>query len=93
MHQPQSLPTARYTVLSLAAAFLASVVVVAGATKWLPPGNAGIDHIIVPIVIFPVVWIIAALGLYAARRRGRAWSVLGILTAINLLAIGWGFVS
>ncbi|MEL6186514.1 MAG: hypothetical protein AAFU79_17975 [Myxococcota bacterium] len=87
------LPTVKYTLLSLFAAFVASIVIVAGATKWLPPGAAGVDHIVLPIIFFPVVWIVAGLGVYATRRRRRAWSVLGALTGVNLVVIIWGFVS
>ncbi|HJL18808.1 MAG TPA: hypothetical protein RMH99_24310 [Sandaracinaceae bacterium LLY-WYZ-13_1] len=66
-------------------------IVTAGATKWLPAGRAGIDHIMVPIVAFPVVWVVFALVLYAARRRGVAWAAVAGLTAIHaaLVAHGW----
>ena len=81
-----------YALLSLLAAFAGSVVVIAGATKWLPEGPGGVDHIVIPIVSFPVVWIVFALVLYAARRRARAWTILGGFTAIHAGVIVYGFV-
>lgn len=76
-----------HATFSLLGALVFALVVTSGASLWLPPGRAGIDHIVVPIVSFPVVWVVFALALYAARRRGRAWAIVGGLTAIHTLLI------
>jgi len=69
-----------------------ALVVIAGASKWLPPGDAGIDHIVVPIIAFPAVWITFALTLYGTERPRRAWAVAGGIVLLHLLLIALGFV-
>jgi hypothetical protein len=81
-----------YAISSLLAAFLFAVIVTAGATRWLPEGRAGVDHIILPILFFPLVWMAMALGLYAAPRRRRAWAIAGTVTAVHLAAAASGFL-
>lgn len=70
---------------------LFALVVIAGATKWLPQGDAGIDHIIVPIIAFPAVWVAFALTLYGARRPARAWAAICAVVAVHLVLIVLGF--
>ena len=73
--------------VSLFAALVLALVVAGGSTHWLPRGAAGIDHLVVPLVAFPVVWVAFALTLFAARRRARAWAVIGGLAALHALLI------
>lgn len=82
-----------YAVVTLVVAFLASVLMVAGATRWLPEGSAGIDHIVVPIILFPLIWISVALSLYAARRRARAWTIVGVISIVHAGLVAYGFVA
>ena len=82
-----------YALASLVVAFLTSVLVVAGATRWLPEGGAGIDHIVVPIILFPLIWICVALFLYAARRRVRAWTIVGVIAIVHAGLVAYGFVA
>ncbi len=35
---------------------VASVVTMAGMATWLPPGVAGVDNLILPLVMYPLVW-------------------------------------
>jgi hypothetical protein len=35
---------------------LTSVVVMLGGALWLPQGAAEIDHLMLPIVLFPAIW-------------------------------------
>ena len=81
-----------YALASLLSAFIFSVFVIAGATKWLPEGAGGVDHIVIPILSFPVVWTVFALALYGARRRARAWTIVGSVAALNVGLIVYGFV-
>lgn len=76
-----------HSLASLLGAFVAAVLVVAAATRWLPSGEAGIDHIVVPIVGFPLVWIGFALPLYAARNRRRTWLIAGAVSLLQLVVI------
>ena len=82
-----------HAIAALVAAFVFAVAVTAGAAKWVPAGPAKIDNIIIPIVVFPIVWVTFALGLFAARRRGRAWAVVGAITGAHVALILRGFSS
>lgn len=68
---------------ALLAAFLFALIITLGATRWLPPGRGGIDHLVVPVVLFPLTWVALALPLHAARRRRLAWGLVGALTAVH----------
>ena len=59
--------------------FIAAVLVMCGGALWLPQGAAQIDNIVLPIVLFPLIW--AALFFYALldRKMWRAWAVIAVL--------------
>ena len=82
-----------YAVTSLVGAFALAVLMVAGATKWFPEGRAGIDHIIVPIILFPLVWIALAVFLYATPRRARAWTIVGAVAVAHVGLVAYGFLT
>jgi hypothetical protein len=48
-------------------AALLSAMIFAGMPLWLPHGAAGIDHIVLPLILLPAVW--AALFFYAVLDR------------------------
>ena len=48
--------TAARAVLAGPIAVLLSVMVVAGMPLWLPRGAAGIDHIVLPLILLPAIW-------------------------------------
>lgn len=81
-----------YAVGSVTWAFLVAAVIVAGATRWFPRGAAEIDHIVVPAVSFPLVWLGLVVGLLVAQRRVRAWGLSGLAAAGSMGAIFWGFL-
>ena len=60
---------------------------VLGGAVWLPPGVAGVNNIVLPIVLFPLLW--ALLFLYACldRRLARAYLILSVVLAANMLAL------
>ena len=93
MSSSNNLRRTLYAIASLLVAFVSAVLVVAGSTKWLPEGRGGVDYIVIPIVAFPVVWVTFALVLYAARRRARAWGVVGGVAAVHGGLIVYGFVA
>lgn len=37
-------------------AVIVAIVVMAGMTLWLPRGTAGIDNLVLPLVLFPLIW-------------------------------------
>lgn len=67
---------------------IVAIVVMAGMTLWLPRGSAGIDNLVLPLVLVPLVW--TALFFHACldRRLGRI-----AIVAIGLLAVHGGLVA
>jgi hypothetical protein len=60
-------PTVARIVLAGPIAALLSVMIVAGMPLWFPSGAAGIDHIVLPLILLPAIW--AALFFYAVLDR------------------------
>ena len=73
--------------------FLFALIVSIGATRWYPEGPAGVDHMIVPAVLFPVVWVVFALALYSVPQRRAAWLSIVGLTVLHAALIVQGFFS
>lgn len=69
-------------------AVIVAVVVMAGMALWLPGGAAGIDNLVLPLVLFPLIW--AALFFHACldARLGRV-----ALVALGLLVLHAGLVA
>lgn len=69
-------------------AALIALVIMAGMTIWLPRGAAGIDNLVLPLVLVPLIW--AALFFHACLdpRLGRV-----ALIALGLLALHAGLVA
>ncbi len=69
-------------------AVIISMVVMAGMALWLPGGAAGIDNLVLPLVLFPLIW--AGLFFHACldSRPGRI-----MLVALGLLVIHAGLVT
>lgn len=72
--------------------FLCAALVMAGGALWIPPGKAGIDNIVLPIVLFPAIW--ALLFFYAIldRKLLRAWLLVLALLLINAVLIAPPFL-
>ncbi|MET0362263.1 MAG: hypothetical protein ABW048_11010 [Sphingobium sp.] len=69
-------------------AVIVALVVMAGMTLWLPGGTAGIDNLVLPLVLVPLVW--AGLFFHACldRRIGRV-----ALVALGLLLVHGGLIT
>lgn len=69
--------------LSLIAASLTMV----GGAVWLPEGRAHINNLVLPVVLFPLLW--TAFFLYACldKKLGRAYAVIGVLVLINVALV------
>lgn len=82
-------------VLAGPLAFVASWILMAGAALYLPEGAAGIDNLVFPVVLFPLIW--AVLFLYALLDRHllRAYVVIGLVLASHggLIAAHLGSVA
>jgi hypothetical protein len=64
-----------------------SFAVLAGGALWMPMGPAQIDHLLMPLIMFPAVW--AALFFHAClvQRLGRAYALHGALLLLNGILI------
>lgn len=69
-------------------AVIVALVVMAGMALWLPEGTAGVDNLILPLVLVPLVW--AALFFHACldRKLGRV-----AIVALGLLLVHGGLVA
>jgi hypothetical protein len=65
--RPRRWRTAARVTLAGPVTVLLSAMVFAGMPLWLPRGAAGIDHIMLPLLLLPAVW--AALFFYAVLDR------------------------
>lgn len=63
-------------------AIIVALVIMAGMVLWLPQGAAGIDNLVMPLILLPLIW--AALFFHACldSRLGRV-----ALVAIGLFAV------
>jgi hypothetical protein len=64
-------------------ALIAACLTMAGGALWVPAGSAQVDNLVFPIVLFPLLW--TALFLYSCldRNLGRAYAIIGALSAAN----------
>lgn len=68
-------------------ALIASCVAVLGGALWLPEGAAQVDNLVLPVVLFPLLW--AGVFLYACiePRLSRGYAIVGAVIAINLAIV------
>lgn len=71
---------------------LATLLVMAGSSLWLPEGEAGVDHFVLPVVLLPALW--AVLFFYSVLDRlGRASAVVLVLSLSHAGLIAWHLIS
>lgn len=68
--------------------FLTAVIVMAGGAVWMPKGAAGVDNIVMPLVLFPAIWAVLFFYGCLTTRIKRAAIVMGVLIATQVAAIG-----
>ena len=76
-------------ILAGPVALAVAIAVMAAMPLWFPEGTAGIDHLILPTILFPAIW--AAAFFYACLSENLLRSsvlLIGVL-AINGAAAGW----
>ena len=76
-------------VLAGPLALIAAFLMMAGSSLWLPEGEAQVNNLVLPVVLFPLLW--TATFLYACldKRLARAYAVMGTLTVANATLIAW----
>jgi hypothetical protein len=69
-------------------AFACSIAIMGGSLLWIPPGGGGVNHIVLPITLYPAIW--TALFFYACfdRNLARGYSIVGGLLALHAALIG-----
>ena len=72
--------------VALALAYL----VMAAMPLWFPEGAAGIDHLVLPLILFPAIWAAAFFYACLTENPGRAGVVLMGLLLVNGAAAVWG---
>lgn len=70
---------------TLAAAF----VVMAAMAVWMPGGPAQVDNLIVPLVLFPLIWVVLFLMAYLDPSIRRAATISIALVIANMALLGW----
>lgn len=70
-------------------ALAAAVLVMTGSALWLPPGSAQVNNLVVPAILFPLLW--TAFFLYACldRKLARGYAVVGAFVAGNAGLVVW----
>jgi len=63
-------------------AVIVAVVVMAGMSLWLPRGAAGIDNLVLPLVLVPLIW--AGLFFHACL-DAKLWRVAVVATGLLLV--------
>lgn len=64
-------------------AFVAAVLLVCGGALYLPQGAAGVNDLVLPAVLFPLLWTIVFLYALLDPRLPRAGFVILALTLVN----------
>lgn len=68
-------------------AVIVAVVVMAGMALWLPRGAAGIDNLVLPLVLVPLIWVALFFHACLDRKLGRV-----AIVALGLLVLHGGLV-
>lgn len=69
------------------ATLLLSIVVMAASSLWLPEGRAQVDHLVFPLVLFPLIWSVIFMYVVLENNQKRAAWVLGLLFLLNAGAV------
>lgn len=64
-------------------AVITALVVMAGMALWLPGGAAGIDNLVLPLVLVPLIWALLFFHACLDRRLGRVALVAAVLLALH----------
>lgn len=74
-------------------AFINSLLVMTGMAVWLPRGSAQVDNLVIPLVLFPLIW--AVLFFYACldRQLRRVMLVNLGLTGFHTVLLLWHFLT
>lgn len=66
---------------------IVTLIVMAGMTRWLPGGAAGIDNFVLPLILLPLIW--AALFFHACLDRN-IWRI--VIIGLGLFLVHGGLI-
>ncbi len=72
-----------YVLLSGPIALIVSLVVVLAVPLWYPPGPGKVDNLVLPVLLFPLIWVILFVHACMDRRLLRVSLILLALFVIN----------
>lgn len=62
---------------------IAAIVIMASMSLWLPGGRANIDHLVIPVLLFPLIWSVVFFYAILESKVGRAALVFAVTMLIN----------
>ncbi|MEM8654325.1 MAG: hypothetical protein AAGF36_06230 [Pseudomonadota bacterium] len=86
-------PTRWRWLLAGPLAFLLSIFAMAGLPSVLPAGAGGVNHLVLPVVLFPLLWASFVVWPVAAVQIGRVASVYIALFMVFLVLIVLAFLA
>jgi membrane-anchored glycerophosphoryl diester phosphodiesterase (GDPDase) len=69
-------------------ALLLPIVVMASMSLWLPAGDAQVDNLVIPLILFPLIWAVSFFYAVLETNLKRAWMVM-----LGLLLVNGGMVA
>lgn len=69
-----------------------AIVATAAMPLWLPEGSAGVDHIVLPIVLFPAVWAVIFFYSILETNQLRALITLSVALLLNTALVVSAFM-
>ncbi|HDY85443.1 hypothetical protein LCGC14_0560480 [marine sediment metagenome] len=71
-----------------------SIFIMAAMSLWFPPGIAGVNNLVFPLILFPLIWAISFFYSVLEVNIKRAWIVLMLVLSVNAIPViasmkGW----
>ena len=65
------------------ATLIIAVLIMAAMSLWLPVGNAQIDHLVIPLILFPFIWAAVFFYVVLEVKPKRLYGVMALLFLAN----------
>ena len=63
---------------------IVAVLCLLGMAAWFPAGVGKINNIIMPLVMFPLIWAVLFFYSYLSQQLKVAWAVLGTIAVVHV---------
>ncbi len=73
-------------------AFLLSMITMMGMTVWFPKGEAAVDNIVMPLVLFPIIWAIIFFYAYLDSKIKRVALCFSALAGSHIVLLAFQFI-